>query len=323
MDIENVLRAIALYFQNLDGTKALQITYYSVALILASIGLWKTIRYAEGKMPKRLLEFASRAEGRIVERNLDVLGRIKRFPAVLQTNEYFDVNAEIDSAISYLDKNNPTRAAAELHELAGRLEEKVKVAEAQLALTQHQAASVQLFFGTLAQKIPQRVDQSLAALRRATALRPNDPEAHREVGLVEKRAGAYPAAVAAFGEYWRAAGAPDAEKRPDKKLLLVEACELTAECHRVQLSPDLEKEELERALEIADTITEASMKPHTVRAKILEVLGDNARNRKRPQTDKAADYYDRCAAEFTHGGLPDEAERVRRKKSGMTTTSAA
>ena len=323
MDIESVLRVVLQYFQNFDSAKALQITYYSVALVLASIGLWKAIRYAEGKMPKRLLEFASRNEGRIVERNLQVLGRIKRFPAVTQTNEYFDVNAEIDRAVGYLDKNNPTRAASELHELAGRLEEKVKVAEAQLALTKHQAASVQLFFGTLAQKIPERAGQSLSALRRAAELRPHDPETHKEIGLLEKCAGAYEPAIVAFGQYWRAAGALDAEQRPDKKLLIIDAHELTAECHRSQTSPDLEKQELEGALEVAETIMEASLQPHSVRARLLEALGDNAKTRRRPQTDRAAEYYDRCAAELTHAGLFEEAERVRRKKQGMTRESAA
>jgi tetratricopeptide (TPR) repeat protein len=323
MDVERLLRAILLYFQNFDGAKALQVAYYAVALVLASIGLWKAIRYAEGKMPKRLLEFASREEGRIVERNLDVLGKIRRFPEVSGPAEYFDVNSEIDRAISYLDRNNPARAASELHELAGRLEEKVRVVEAQLALTRQQAASAQLLFGTLAQKLPERKDQALSALRRAAALRPNDPETHKEIGIVEKSAGAYAAAIAAFGEYWRVADQLDPETRPDKKLLMIEACELTAECYRAEPSPDREKTELESALELAETITDARMNPHSVRARLLEALGENARNRRRPQTDKAEEYYDRCAAEYMHAGLTEEAERVRRKNKGMTEGSAA
>ena len=323
MDIESVVRAILLYFQNFDGAKALQVTYYSVALVLASIGLWKTIRYAESKMPRRLLEFASRAEGRIVERQLEVLGRIKRMSALPQTTEYFDVNAEVDRAVSYLNKNNPTRAASELHELAGRLEEKVKVAEAQVALTKHQAASVQLFFGTLAQKLPERAGQSLTALRRAAALRPDVPEAHKEIGLIERDAGDYPTAIEAFTQYWQAANALDDAKRGDKKVLVVEAHQLIADCHRLEGSPDLEKTELEGALSVAETIGDALLKPHSLKAVILEALGVNAHNRRRPQTDRMEECFDKSAAEFTHAGLPNEAERVRKKKQELTERSAA
>ena len=75
MDTESVLRVILQYFQNLDGAKALQITYYSVALVLASIGLWKAIRYAEGKMPKRLLEFASRPARQILQTSKEIKWR--------------------------------------------------------------------------------------------------------------------------------------------------------------------------------------------------------------------------------------------------------
>ena len=70
MDISSIVNASLEYFQNFDGAKALQVAHYFVALVLASIGLWNTIRYAESKMPKRLLEFASRFEGRIVEAKL-------------------------------------------------------------------------------------------------------------------------------------------------------------------------------------------------------------------------------------------------------------
>ena len=94
------------------------------------------------------------------------------------------------------------------------------------------------------------------------------------------------------------------------KLLIVDAHELTAECYRFENSPDREKGELEGALGVAETIADASMKPHSVRAKLLEALGDNPKSRRRPQTDKAAEYYDRCAAEFAHAGLLEEAEQV-------------
>lgn len=103
MDVESLLRAIALYFQTFDDAKALQVTYYTVALILASIGLWKTIRYAEAKMPQRLLEFASRFEGKIVEKKLAALDRIRLVPAVIHSADYLDANAEIDRALRQLD----------------------------------------------------------------------------------------------------------------------------------------------------------------------------------------------------------------------------
>ena len=318
MDTDSGLQAIVQYFLNFDGAKALQVTYYSVALALASIGLWKTIRFAEAKMPRRLIEFAFREEGRIVEKQLRVLSRIKRVPILLQTNEYFDVNAEIDRAVTYLDKNNATKAASELHELAGRLEDKVKVAEAQLALTKHQAASVQLFFGALAQKVPERAGQSLTALKRAAELWPGDPEIHKEIGLLEKEVRAYQDAIKSFDAYWKAADELDPERRPDKKLLLIDAHELAAECHRALSGPDNERTELKGALQVAETVVDATMKPHAVRARLLEALGENARNRRTPQTDKVEEYLTKSAAEFTLAGLPADAKRVIQKKNARS-----
>ena len=315
MDIGSVLSIITEYFQNFDGAKALQIAYYSVALVLASIGLWKTILYAEGNMPKRLVEFASRFEGRIVEKSINVLGRIKRYPHVLETNDYFDVSAEIDRAVGYLDKNDPRRAASELHDLATRLENKVKVAEAQLALTKQQAASVQLFFGALAQKLPERADQSLTALRKAAELRPDVPEIHKEIGIVERAAGGFQKAIAAFNEYWKAANALDESKRSDKKLLIIDSYELAAECHRKLSEPDKERDELKFALEVAGTINDAILKPHAVKARLLDALGENAKNRNPPQRGNMEKFFAESAAEFTLAGLPDEAARVLEKKN--------
>jgi hypothetical protein len=274
-------------------------------------------------MPTRLVEFASRYEGRIVEKSLGILNRIKRVPVVPQKAEYFDVNAEIDRAVSYLDKNNPKKAAIELQELATRLEEKLKVAQANLAATQHETAAVQLFLGALSQRIPERAQQSLPALRRAATLRPADPEAHKEIGLLERDAADYPAARKSFEKYWQAASALDGLKRRDKNLLIIDSHRLTADCHRLEGSPDLEKDELKMALDVADTITDGSMKPPSLKAKILEDLGVNAHNRKSPQTDKIEEYIDKSAAEFVLIGMSNEAERVRNKKKEMTIRSAA
>jgi hypothetical protein len=157
------------YFRDFDGAKALQVTYYSVALALASIGLWRTIRFAESKLPKRLLEYATREEGRIVEKSREVLAHIKSIPNLPSRAGEIDVNAEVDRAFGYLTKGDGRRAAAELQDLALRLDEKVKVATANLDLVKHQAASAQLFVGTLVQKVPELSDRSLAALRRRVA----------------------------------------------------------------------------------------------------------------------------------------------------------
>jgi len=313
MDIEALLRAVADYFQTFDGAKALQVAYYSVALVLASIGLWKAIRFAESSMPKRLLEFASRFEGRIVEKKLKALGRIKLVPMVPQSTEYLDVNAEIDRAIRYLDKGDAENAASELERLAVRLEEKIGVVERQLSITRQQTASVQLLFGSLARKVPQRADQSLGALRRAIELMPADPEGYREIGIVEKEAGAVPRAISAFEDYWKAANALDPKKRPDKKLLLIEAHELTAECYRARTEPDNERHELKAALDVAETIDVATLKPHVAKARLLEALGENAKNRTPPQKGNMDKYFRDSAAEYTLAGLADEAARVREK----------
>jgi len=315
MDFQSVLKAILVYVLNFDGAKALQVTYYSVALALASVGLWKTIRYAEGKMPMRLLEFVTRFEGRIVEKKLNALQKINLLPAMSPSTEYLDVNEQIDRAMRYLDKNDAPQAAAELELLAKRLEEKIILADKQLQLTKQQTAVVQLLFGSLARKVPQRAAESLGALKRAIALTPADPEVHKEIGLVEKGAGAFQRAIAAFDEYWKSANALDQKLRPDKKLLLIDAHELAAECYLALTKPDNERDELKGGLEVAETIDDPGMKPHAIKARLLEALGENARNRTPPQKGSMDKFFIDSAAEYTLAGLEHEAARVRQKNT--------
>ncbi len=323
MDFDAVTNAVGLYLRTFDGTKALQIAYYTVALIVASIGLWKTIRYAEGKMPKRLLEFASRFEGQIIEKKLRVLGRIRALPMATPSKDYLDVNEEMDRAMRFLDKGDPERAASELELLATRLEEKIKVAEAQLSLTKQQTASVQLLFGSLAMKIPQRAGQSLSALKRTIELTPDDPEGHKELGLLKKDAKDYEGARVHFDTYFKSVGAATNRERGDRALLQIDARRMIAECHRLEGSPDKEKSELEAAIAIAESMNGTTAQPHALKAAVLEELGMNACNRKSPQTAKMEEFFDKSAAEFRLAGLSKEVARVLDKKIALTKKIAA
>ncbi len=140
----------------------------------------------------------------------------------------------------YLDRGDPARAASELEQLAVRLDEKIKLASVQLQLTRQQAATVHLLFGSLAKKVPQRTDQALAALKRALDLAPDDPDVHKEVGLLKKESGDLGGALECFDAYFRKARA--ARHLTDRELLEIDACRLAAECHRAIGSPDLGKE---------------------------------------------------------------------------------
>lgn len=166
---------------------------------------WST---REQRRLNMLRDYVDREEKNISARRRVILASIRTSQHSFLADRHFDVGAEIDRAIEYLDEGYPDRAGAALAELERRLIANERILRKRADDLERHTASVHIFLAALSERM-EGTSQGIEYIDKAIQYDGNDPDALKIKGMLLLRRGDLNAAEVCYDRLRTRANGPE------------------------------------------------------------------------------------------------------------------